>query len=47
MAKEHFLFLAYIADVVSVTLCLKQLGHVRRQRVLLMNLFQTPLIEQL
>lgn len=39
--------MAYIADVVGITLCLKELRHIRRQRVLLMNLLQTPLVEEL
>lgn len=41
------IYIAYIADVVSITLCLKELRHIRRQRVLLMNLLKTPLVEEL
>lgn len=39
--------LAYVADVVGITLGLEELRDIRRQRVLLMNLLQTSLVEQL
>lgn len=39
--------LAYVADVVGIALGLEELRDIRRQRVLLMNLLQTSLVEQL
>jgi len=41
------LSVAHLADVVGVALGLEELGGVMRQRVLLMDLFQTSLVEQL
>lgn len=39
--------MAYFADVVGIALGLKELRHIRRQRVLLMYLLQTLLVENL
>lgn len=45
--QSLIVFMAYVADVVGVALGLKELRHVRRQRVLLKNLLETFLIEKL
>lgn len=39
--------MAYLADVVGIALGLKELRHIRRQRVLLMYLLETLLVENL
>lgn len=39
--------MAYFADVVGIAFGLKELRHIRRQRVLLMYLLETLLVEKL
>lgn len=39
--------MAYVADVVGIALGLEELRHIRGQRVLLMDLLQTLLVEEL
>lgn len=39
--------MAYIADVVGIAPGLEELRHIRRQRVFLMDLLQTLLVEEL
>lgn len=39
--------MAYVADVVGIALGLEELRHIRRERVLLMDLLQTLLVEEL
>lgn len=39
--------MVYVAEVVSVALGLEELGHVRVQRVLLVDILQTFLVEDL
>lgn len=39
--------MAYVADVVGIALGLEELRHIRIQRVLLMDLLQTLLVEDL
>lgn len=41
------IFMAYVADVVGIALGLEELRHIRGQRVLLMDLLQTLLVEEL
>lgn len=45
--SQKSIFMAYIADVVGIAPGLEELRHIRRQRVFLMDLLQTLLVEEL